>query len=123
MSKSGSINTSNVLADNPKTEILTTTRTDVEVSIIAFLRSVTNIPQAFNTTLSQNNFPSSRKASENEDINPKKIGRAKRARKVLTNVGSWVARQFLRRIIHNIAGAAWDSLAGDGVDNTYNEDE
>ena len=135
MNNSGNINITSVLADKPNSEILTT-NPDVEVNSNFFhirIRHI-NFPQASNTNLPQrdnNNISSSPTASEDKANNPKKIGRAGRVRKGLANVGEWIARKFLERIINNIADATWDSVIKccdamtelDGDDNENDEDE
>ena len=119
----GSNNITSVLSDETKTEIQTNPPLSEALSLLDF--KVTklkrdfpdqkvylqhNILQDSNTTLPQIDSNTCPKTSEDEDNNSNNIGCAGRVRKVLANAGGWICRQFLERIINNIADAAWDSI-------------
>ena len=138
----GSNNITSVLSDETKTEIQTSPPLSEALSLLDFkvtklkrdfpdqkVHLQHNILQDSNTTLPQkdnNTYP-----SEDEDNNSNNIGCAGRVRKGLTNAGGWICRQFLERIINNIADTAWDSIVqcfediteNDGDNNDCDQDE
>ena len=114
MNKSGSIYPIDsipsvpAVSDNAQKDILTSTPPTREVLPLlndeVYSKKGDNNSKSCLTTSGDEN---------NNKNNNNKMGCGERARKGLTNAGGWICRQFFKRIINNIADAAWNSLMGE----------